>query len=87
MMTRDGGPLITRLAPGPGRREMRYAHLLCGTPEAVPAAPVQAITAADAPAASPMQKQMAALEQRVAALESELAALKTQIAKALGPLE
>lgn len=87
MMARDGAPLIVRLAPGPGRREMRYAHLLCGMPEAVEAGPALAAPARAAAAASPMQLQIAALEQRVAALESELAGMKALISGAMGPLE
>jgi uncharacterized protein len=63
--------LVVQIARGPGQREDRYAHLLCGPVDAA------AITDAMAPrnAAEP-----AALEARVAALESEVAALRAEVA-------
>ena len=70
-------PLVVRAGRGPGQREDRYAHLLCG--------PVQA----DAwPAAEPAQSErrddglaqrVAQLEQRVEALAEELAALRGRL--------
>jgi len=57
---------------GPGQREDRYAHLLCGP---VVAAPRAAYAAAPSPAVSP------GLEARVAALEAEVAELRSLVEK------
>ncbi len=57
-------PLVMRLAPGPGRREERYAHLLCGKPE-------MDATEQNAPGAG-----ASATPDRVAALEKEVQQLR-----------
>lgn len=60
-------PLVVKLAAGPGRREERYAHLLCGEPELdQPASTAGATTAPD---------RVAELEREVQKLRAELEAL------------
>lgn len=76
----EAGPFVQRLAREPGKREVRYAHLLCGEVEAaaderVPSAPAAPPATATAPGAD----ALAALEQRVAALEAEVAALRSRL--------
>lgn len=77
MASRPEGSLVKRLARESGRREPRWAHLLCG-PIDVPAEP---------PAPQPEQarievqaenERMARLEQQVAGLQSELSALRAK---------
>jgi len=75
MVTR-ADPLVVLLPRQPGRKEARYAHLLCGAvvPEGVPAAPAE-------PARIAVQmenERMAKLESEVAALRGEMARLQTQ---------
>lgn len=65
-------PLVQLVERGPGQREDRYAHLLCGP---VVAAPRAAYAAAPSPAGSP------GLEARVAALEAEVAELRSLVEK------
>lgn len=68
--------LAQRIPRGPGQREDRYAHLLCGPIAAV-------VPAARAPSAQgPIA--VSALEARVEALEAEVAALREAVA-ALSP--
>lgn len=67
--------LVVQLPRGPGQREDRYAHLLCG--------PVDAAAIAErAPARG--EPEPSALEARVAALEHEVAALRAQLAALQG---
>ncbi|MFP4295420.1 MAG: YceH family protein [Halothiobacillaceae bacterium] len=63
-------PLVTRLPRAPGKREERYAHLLCGAP-AIDPEPEPASRVADAPG------RMAELEARVEHLENQLEQLWT----------
>jgi uncharacterized protein YceH (UPF0502 family) len=67
--------LVVQIPRGPGQREDRYAHLLCGPVDvaAVPARTVQR-----------NEPEPAALEARVAALESDVAALRAEIAALRG---
>jgi uncharacterized protein YceH (UPF0502 family) len=64
-------PLVLRLPRGPGQREDRYTHLLCGAQAAaaaaarIPAGPAPATAAHD-----DLRARIEALEARVAALES-----------------
>jgi hypothetical protein len=64
-------PLVLRLPRGPGQREDRYAHLLCGEASARAAAPT-APDPAPAPGGAPdaLLARIEALEARVAALEA-----------------
>ena len=71
--------LVVQIPRGPGQREDRYAHLLCGP---VDVAAVSArITASVAPGSA---SSAPGLESRVAALEAEVAALRESIEALLG---
>ncbi len=77
-----GGALTVRLPREPGRREPRYAHLLCGpvagaAAEAAPAAPATVLAG---PAA---QERIAELEQRVADLQARVLALESKLGQVL----
>jgi uncharacterized protein YceH (UPF0502 family) len=63
--------LVVQIPRGPGQREDRYVHLLCG--------PVDAAAISER-IARRSEAEPSALEARVAALESEVAALREQIA-------
>jgi uncharacterized protein len=63
--------LVVQIPRGPGQREDRYAHLLCG--------PVDAAAIAER-ATQRSEPEPTALEARVAALENEVAALREEIA-------
>ena len=67
--------LVVQIPRGPGQREDRYAHLLCG--------PVDAAAIAER-AAQRSEPEPTALEARVAALENEVAALREEIAALRG---
>lgn len=69
-------PLVQLVERGPGQREDRYAHLLCGPVAATPrsAAPARTYAAADT----------SDLEARVAALEAEVADLRALIESLTG---
>jgi uncharacterized protein len=72
LMERASGPLVTKLPRQPGRKEARYAHLLCGDV-------VQEEEDVLEPAAREARVEndrLEALEQEVTALAEELAALK-----------
>jgi uncharacterized protein YceH (UPF0502 family) len=62
-------PLVTRLPRLPGRREERFAHLLCG-----PVAQ-EAPAASESPSRAPRAGRLTALEAEVAGLRAELDAL------------
>ena len=66
--------LVRLLERGPGQREDRYAHLLCGD------------VVAPAPARAPMQMsaQSSDLAARVLALEEEVAEIRKMLAERLG---
>jgi uncharacterized protein YceH (UPF0502 family) len=63
--------LVVQIPRGPGQREERYAHLLCGPVDAA-AMSTRLVERSEA--------EPSALEARVAALESEVAALREEIA-------
>lgn len=65
-------PLVQFIERGPGQREDRYAHLLCG--EVTLAAPVRAANAYSA-GAPDLVERVQALEERLAALEEQIARL------------
>ena len=67
--------LVLQIPRGPGQREDRYAHLLCG--------PVDAAAISER-LAQRSEPEPSALEARVAALESEIAALRAEIAALRG---
>jgi uncharacterized protein YceH (UPF0502 family) len=66
-------PLIERAGRGPGQREERYAHLLCGPVD------ITSLAQDDSRADGPPQS----LEARIVVLEEQVAALKNQIATLL----
>ena len=63
-------PLAVRLPRQPGRKEQRFAHLLCGTPEVgeTPAVPEE-----------PARLQVAAEDNRMARLEADVAELRVEL--------
>lgn len=65
-------PLVREIGRGPGQREDRYAHLLCGEVEASTFVPA-AISAA------PASTAVAELEARIAALEEQVADLTARL--------
>ena len=73
---RGAGALVVQFERQPGRKEARYAHLLCGAAE--PAAHEEGEGAVE-PAALELRaenERIAALEEEVAVLRDELAALR-----------
>lgn len=66
-------PLVTQLAQFPGRREERFAHLLCGAPHQEAPSPSTG-PAAGLPASRPDPR-----DARIAALEAQVAALRTEV--------
>jgi uncharacterized protein YceH (UPF0502 family) len=68
LVVREPEPLVARLARRPGQKELRYAQLLGGAPEAAPEAP---------PAGG--AERVAALERTVADLRAELADLRAEL--------
>lgn len=67
------GPLVVKLPREPGRRENRYAHLLCGEPEISD----EPVAVAESPAAATVRAE----NERIAELETQVAELQTQIAE------
>ena len=71
-LSRRTPALVVALPRQSGQRGERYAHLLCGEPDAS----AMAVSSANAGASSPMSERVAELEQRVAELVARLAALE-----------
>ena len=69
--------LIVQIPRGPGQREDRYMHLLCGEVDA-------AVLAVRPPSSASAEPATAGLEARVAALENEVAALREALAALRG---
>lgn len=67
--------LVVLIPRGPGQREDRYTHLLCG-PVDIAAITARATAPSDASETSALEARVAALESEVAALREELAALR-----------
>jgi uncharacterized protein len=65
-------PLVAQLPRGAGQKELRYAHLLSGEPQDLPADPAEAVPAHGS------RSRVGALEEEVATLRAELAELRTQ---------
>jgi len=77
-LTDRAQPLVALLPRAPGQKEARYAHTLCGPPEA-PAPRAQAAAAPAAPVEAPPGRDrstLAGLEERLRALEARVAALE-----------
>jgi uncharacterized protein YceH (UPF0502 family)/8-oxo-dGTP pyrophosphatase MutT (NUDIX family) len=70
MAEREEGPLVARLRRETGRREPRFAHLLCG--------PIET-GEEPAPVAEPARAQVLAENERLAKLETELAGMKAEL--------
>ena len=69
-------PFVIQLPRRPGQKEVRYAHLLGGTPE----------ISDDDEADEPTGRHTSALEARVSRLETELASLRTEFDKLMKDL-
>jgi uncharacterized protein YceH (UPF0502 family) len=74
------GPLVVKLPREPGRRESRYAHLLCGEPE-ISDDPVDVAEAPAVLAVRAENERIAELETQVQALQTEMAELSRQFAE------
>ena len=70
---RDRGAMTMQLERQPGRKEARYAHLLCGEPEAA------AEEEGEGPV-EPAALELRADNERIAALEGEVIALRDELA-------
>ena len=81
LATREGGPLVQRLAREPGRRESRYAHLFSGPIEEMARSESARSTASLAnPLLEPSAlERLAALEHEVGKLREEVAQLKLKV--------
>ena len=78
-----GGALVVRLPREPGRREPRYAHLLCGpvagaVAEAAPVVPAPGLAGGPA-----TQERIVELEQRLADLQARVLALESKLSQVL----
>jgi uncharacterized protein YceH (UPF0502 family) len=73
-------PLAVKLPREPGRRESRYAHLLCGEPE-ISDEPVDVAQPAAVVAVRAENERIAELENQVKELWSQIADLTEQLAK------
>ena len=71
----EEGPLAVKLPRLPGRKELRFAHALCGKPQGF-----------EEPAPS-LFPQKSPLEERVEALEGQIAALRAELNGIRGGLE
>lgn len=78
-MARRQPALVVQIPRGPGQREDRVAHLLCGPVDTAAIATRTALPASEAPASG--------LEARVAALEVEVARLREQVQRLLDAAE
>lgn len=63
-------PLVMRLPRQPGRKEHRFAHLLCGAPEVAETSTL---------ATEPARLQVAAESDRIARLEEEIVSLRSEL--------
>jgi len=77
------GPFVVRLPREPGRREPRYAQLLCGPVAAGEAAPAASATRPEGPAGNVDPDRFAQLEQSVAGLQARVLALETKLNQVL----
>jgi uncharacterized protein YceH (UPF0502 family) len=73
--------LVMQLPKQPGSREHRYAHLLCGAPEAEPEA-----TESRAPAGDVTTGEIAALKSNLAGLRDEVTELRALVERVYGEL-
>jgi uncharacterized protein YceH (UPF0502 family) len=81
LMARNDGPYVTKLARQPGRKEARYAHLLCGDVDAGPGESVESAPPAGvAPGEVGDSERIAALERGLEEIRGELEALRQRLA-------
>lgn len=69
-------PLVTALPRQPGQKEIRFAHLLCGTPELPEITASQRAKPTQAAAQPDLEDRVAALEQALADTQHRLAKLE-----------
>lgn len=80
LMTRADGPYVTRLAREPGRKEARYAHLLCGDVDPGPGESMESTPPAGAsPGLTRDSDRITALERGLEELRGELEAIKRRL--------
>lgn len=72
-------PLAVLLPRQPGRKEPRWAHLLCGPPEIAEEAPAEAMAEPARMIVRSEDERIAALEARVKALEEAFGAFRKQL--------
>jgi uncharacterized protein YceH (UPF0502 family) len=72
LASREDGPFVVKLPRQAGRREHRYAHLLCGAVEVEAVAPAT-------PEPEPATRAVRAEDQRIADLEQEVATLRDAV--------
>lgn len=83
-----GTRLVVQLPPGPGRREPRYAHLLCGSEGLTEAGePLYGEVDPRAPAAPSREARIDTLEQKVEQLTEQLNALHARFDSFSGQFE
>ncbi|MBI2502644.1 MAG: YceH family protein [Candidatus Latescibacteria bacterium] len=80
LMDRQAGALVTRLPRQPGRKESRYAHLLCGEPQ-LPAEEHPPRLESATLEVRAENERLAALEAEVQRLSRELEALRGEFAQ------
>ncbi|MEW6152987.1 MAG: YceH family protein [Actinomycetota bacterium] len=81
LATRSPAPLAVRLAPLPGHREARWAHLLAGDvgPEELALASASPPGGGDGSRGQSRTERIEALEDAVAVLQAELAELRAEV--------
>ena len=72
-------PWVTQLPPGPGKREKRYAHLLCGPVDDAIAYASSVAPVSQAPSLPPAPSRIDEMEEDVIALKQEVASLRLEI--------
>lgn len=80
LMARDDGPYVTKLPRQPGRKEARYAHLLCGDVDPGPGESIETSPAPGAPSDDARDSdRIAALERGIEEIRSELEAIRQRL--------
>jgi uncharacterized protein YceH (UPF0502 family) len=80
LISREDGPYVTKLARQPGRKEARYAHLLCGDVELGPGEAAAATPAADAPSGDASDRdRITALERALEEIRGELEEIRRRL--------
>lgn len=78
LISREEGPLVVLLPPGPGQKERRYAQLLAGEPK-IPTMPSGYTETAAALPETITEERIATLEETVATLQQEVAKLRAEL--------